>query len=185
MSYVETFTDNYNALCGIIIALFSFLFGDHWILFAALLLFNICDWFTGWYKGRATKSESSVKGLQGVLKKLGYWVVIMVAFMMGAVFIEIGDIIGVNLSITTLFGWYVVASLMVNEIRSIVENLIGAGFNVPYILVKGLDVADKTIDGKLHLLFDDESTPENVKVDLSIPEEDLKGKKTIVLKIED
>ena len=38
------------------------------------------------------------------------------------------------------------ASLLVNEIRSIVENFVEAGFNVPVILIKGLEVADKAIN---------------------------------------
>ena len=90
--------------------------------------------------------ENSVKGWQGVLKKLGYWIMIMVAFGASAVFIEIGKAIGVNLGITTLLGWFVLASLIINEIRSILENFVEAGYNVPTILVKGLEVADKVVN---------------------------------------
>lgn len=71
---------------------------------------------------------------------------IAVAFGAAAAFIEIGTVIGVDLSITTLLGWFVLASLLVNEIRSIVENFAEAGFNVPNILIKGLEVADKAIN---------------------------------------
>lgn len=49
-------------------------------------------------------------------------------------------------SVSTLLGWFVLASLLVNEIRSIVENFVEAGFNVPIVLVKGLEVADKAIN---------------------------------------
>ena len=65
------------------------------------------------------KKENSVKGWKGVLKKLGYWLMIMVAFGASAVFIEIGKTIGVDLQVTTLLGWFVLASLLINEIRSI------------------------------------------------------------------
>lgn len=71
---------------------------------------------------------------------------IMVAFIASAVFIEIGNVLGVNLQITTLLGYFVLASLLVNEIRSICENFVEAGFNVPLILKKGLEVADKAIN---------------------------------------
>ena len=71
---------------------------------------------------------------------------ILVAFGASAVFIEIGNAIGIDLEITTLLGWFVLASLLINEIRSILENFVEAGFNVPVILVKGLEVADKIVN---------------------------------------
>ena len=138
--------DGYNAITGAVVAILSFILGEHWILFAAFLLLNVADWITGWMKSRMTKKENSVKGWKGVLKKLGYWIMIAVAFGAAAIFIEIGAVIGVDLGITTLLGWFVLASLLVNEIRSIVENFVEAGFNVPIVLVKGLEVADKAIN---------------------------------------
>lgn len=89
---------------------------------------------------------NSKAGWKGVLKKLGYWIMIAVAFGASAVFVEIGKTIGVDLGITTLLGWFVLASLLVNEIRSICENFVEAGYNVPQILIRGLEVADKAIN---------------------------------------
>ena len=54
--------------------------------------------------------------------------------------------IGIDLGITTLLGWFVLASLIINEIRSILENFVEAGYNVPAILVNGLKVADKVVN---------------------------------------
>ena len=51
-----------------------------------------------------------------------------------------------DLGVTTLLGWFVLASLAINEIRSILENLVEAGFNVPNVLINGLEVADKIIN---------------------------------------
>ena len=143
---VFNFMDTYNAIVGGIIAVLSVVFGDHWILFALFLLFNIIDWLTGWMKSRIAGKENSMKGWQGVLKKLGYWLMILVAFSASAVFIEIGNTIGIDLGITTLLGYFVLASLIVNELRSILENFVESGFNVPAILVNGLEVADKMIN---------------------------------------
>ena len=143
---VFNFMDTYNAIVGGIIAVLSVVFGGHWILFALFLLFNIIDWLTGWMKSRIAGKENSMKGWQGVLKKLGYWLMILVAFSASAVFIEIGNTIGIDLGITTLLGYFVLASLIVNELRSILENFVEAGFNVPAILVNGLEVADKMIN---------------------------------------
>ena len=142
MNYMDT----YNAIVGGIVAVLSFVFGEHWILFAIFLLFNIADWITGWMKSRMAGKENSMKGWQGVLKKLGYWLMILVAFAASAVFIEIGNTLGMDLGVTTLLGYFVLASLLVNELRSILENFIEAGYNVPTVLVKGLEVADKVVN---------------------------------------
>ena len=142
MNYMDT----YNAIVGGIVAVLSFVFGEHWILFAIFLLFNVADWLTGWMKSRMAGKENSMKGWQGVLKKLGYWLMILVAFAASAVFIEIGNTLGMDLGITTLLGYFVLASLLVNELRSILENFVEAGYNVPTVLVKGLEVADKVVN---------------------------------------
>lgn len=109
---VQTITDNYNAFVGTVIAVISVIFGEHWYLFALFLVLNIADWVTGWMKSRIMKKENSVKGWKGVLKKIGYWIMITFAFMIAAGLIEIGEIIGVDLQITTLLGWFVLASLI-------------------------------------------------------------------------
>ena len=47
-----------------------------------------------------------------------------------------------------LLGWWVLASLIVNEARSILENLVEMGYDVPGFLVKGLAVTQKLIEAK-------------------------------------
>lgn len=146
MDYANAIIDTYNLVAGAIVAVLSYILGEHWILFVAFLLLNVADWITGWMKSRINKKENSVAGWKGVLKKLGYWLMVAVAFGASAVFIEIGRTIGIDLGVTTLLGWFVLASLLINEIRSIIENFVEAGFNVPKILTKGLEVADKIVN---------------------------------------
>lgn len=140
------YLDSYNALMGAVVAFLSVIFGEHWFLFVLFLVLNICDWITGWMKSRINKSENSAAGWKGVLKKMGYWIMILIAFMIATGLIEVGNIIGIDLGITTALGWFVLASLIINEARSIVENLVEAGHNVPSILSKGLEVADKLVN---------------------------------------
>ena len=148
MKYAEAIIDGYNAITGVVVAVLSYILGEHWLLFVAFLALNVADWLTGWMKSRMAGKENSVAGWKGVLKKLGYWLMIMVAFGAGAVFIEIGRSIGVDLGVTTLLGWFVLASLIINEIRSILENFVEAGYNVPGILISGLKVADKIVNSE-------------------------------------
>ncbi|WP_301081873.1 phage holin family protein [Thomasclavelia cocleata] len=135
-----------DAVIGAVIAFFSMIFGEHWILFAVFLLFNIVDYITGWMKAKMANKVNSTAGLIGVLKKLGYWIMVMVSFLASVLFIEIGNTLGIDLGITTLLGWFVLVSLTINELRSIIENLVETGYNIPNILTKGLEVADKIIN---------------------------------------
>lgn len=139
-------TDGINFLLGGIVAALTYIFGEHWTLFAIFLLFNVADWITGWMKSRLAGKENSVAGLTGVMKKLGYWLMIFLAFAAGYWFISMGELLGINLQITRLLGWFVLASLTVNEFRSILENFVEAGFNVPQVLIKGLEVADNAFN---------------------------------------
>ena len=143
---MKTFTDNYNLMLGSIVTVMTALFGVYWYVFAAYLFFNVADWLTGWYRSRKKKKESSRVGLQGVLKKLGYWIIIAVAFLISDVFVNLGrDILGIDLGFLTMVGWFTLACMMVNEVRSILENLVECGCNVPAVLVNGLEVADKML----------------------------------------
>ena len=138
--------DTYNAMVGAAVAVLSYILGEHWFLFVLFLLLNAIDWGTGWMKSRINNVENSKAGLKGVLKKLGYWLMIMVSFGASAAFVEVGKIINLDLGVTTLLGWFVLASLLVNEARSICENLVEMGVNVPTILVKGLQAANRVVN---------------------------------------
>ena len=58
-----------------------------------------------------------------------------------------------------MFGWFTLTCLIVNEARSIIENLIEIGINVPSFLKNGLkvynEIVEKTFD---NLISSDENT---------------------------
>lgn len=77
----KTFVDRYNAVAGSVVMILTLIFGTYWYVFAGYLLCNILDWLTGWYKSRKLGKESSKAGLKGAAKKVGYWIIIAVAFL--------------------------------------------------------------------------------------------------------
>ena len=97
MNYAAPIIDGYNAVTGAIVAVPLIHTRGTLDSFCGVLLLNVADWFTGWMKSRMAGKENSVAGWKGVLKKLGYWLMIMVAFGASAVFIEIGKAIGIDL----------------------------------------------------------------------------------------
>ena len=144
---MEQIIDRYNALAGAAVVLLTAVFGAYWYLFAGYFVLNIFDWISGWAKSRKLGKESSAVGLRGVLKKTGYWIIIAVAFLVSSVFVHLGhDLLGIDLTFLTLIGWYTLATLAVNEARSICENFVEMGYNVPSILVSGLKVTQEMID---------------------------------------
>lgn len=151
MTHID-FADKYNAIIGAVVAVLTAVFGTYWYVFAAFLLLNVIDWLTGWVKANKKKEESSRVGAIGAVKKLGYWAVVLVAFTISGVFVHFGsDMLGVDLSFLHLIGWWVLAMLIVNEARSILENLVEMGYNVPEILIRGLAVTEKLIAAKVDL----------------------------------
>ena len=61
--------DTYNALVGAVIAVLTYIFGEHWMLFALFLAFNVADWLTGWVKSRLAHKESSSAGWKAHVKR--------------------------------------------------------------------------------------------------------------------
>ena len=144
--------DKINVIYGLIATIGVALFGKYWFLFAGFLILNVIDYATGYCKARFyKKNESSAIGAKGILKKVFYWVVMGLAFFISTCFIYMGEIIGVNLAFVQLFGWFTLATYLINEIRSILENLVEMNVNVPTFLIAGLAVTQKLLDSKTEM----------------------------------
>lgn len=145
-----------------IIGSMTLFFGEYWFLFAGLLICNVCDWLTGNYKAKRKHISSSVEGAAGIMKKVSYWIVIAIAFYVSMTFERMGVMLGLNLSFMEAFGWMTLATYLVNEIRSIIENLVESGVEVPEFLIKGLAVTKKLMDAKNG---DSDNTSNNISTD--------------------
>lgn len=125
-------------------------FGIEWILFFGYLVLNIFDYITGTIKSKVNNTESSNKGLIGIIKKVCYWILICISFLISFLLVQVGIKINFNLDFVVFFGWFTLVCLIINETRSIIENLIEIGINVPSFLTKGLDIYTKIIDSKIN-----------------------------------
>lgn len=180
--------DRVNAVGGIIIAIATYVFGEHWLLFAAFLVLNVLDYFTGIFKAHMHQNENSMSGLKGVIKKLSYWILVALAFGLSPVLNHAGEMVGADIVAYTPFvGWFVLATLALNEFRSILENLVECGVAVPAVLIKSLEVAEKVMakceekfDGHLEIKND----PENqYSVTIETSKEELEERDSVTLKI--
>ena len=61
-----------------------------------------------------------------------------------------------KLSFLNVIGWWVLAMLIINEARSILENLVELGVKVPEVLIKGLAITEKLIEAGIDILDTDD-----------------------------
>ena len=144
--FFSAFTEESNLIWGGVVAVLSYLFGVHWPVFLLFLALNVVDYLYGIAKAKATNTWSSTKGAKGVVKKVSYWVVIALAFGLNAVFLELGTVIGVKLDFLQLIGWFVLALYIINELTSILENMVALGVDVPEFLIRGLAAVKTAVD---------------------------------------
>ena len=138
--------DGYNLTVGAVLAAMAGHFSQYGTVMTTFLIFNVIDWFTGTCKARLSGKESSASGLRGICKKLGYWVLVFVAFMIGENLVLIGKEMGITFEAASYIGILTLAMLVINEARSIMENLVQMGVNVPDILVRGLAVTAEKLE---------------------------------------
>lgn len=149
MNEANKILDTYNVIVGSAVTVLAAIFGSHWYLFIFFLVFNVFDYVTGLMKARKLKKESSSVGLAGIIKKLGYWIIIATAFLTAYALTALGeDILNIDLAFLALLGWFTLACLLINEVRSILENLVEYGLDVPYVLIKGLAVTERLLNDK-------------------------------------
>ncbi len=141
-------TDGYNLAAGALLTFLAEALHQYGAVLATFLAFNILDWITGTLRARLERKESSVAGLKGICKKIGYWVMLLVAVLTGYNLRILGQELGVALAAAEYIGWLTLAMLVINEARSITENLVGMGVNVPRVFTKGLAIAADKLQEK-------------------------------------
>lgn len=145
-----------NMIGGAIVTAVAAIFGQYWFLFAGFLLFNVIDWLSGWMRSSRKGESCSKVGAKGILKKVWYWVVIGTAFFIGFSFEAMGETVGVSLDFMELVGWFVLANYLVNEMRSILENLVDMEVPVPAFLVQGLKITAEKLDAAAQMKKEEE-----------------------------
>lgn len=148
---MNIFVSKINYIICTITAILSAILGDFWFLFIFLLGLNIIDYITGIMKAKHLKKESSKKAMKGFIKKFLIWCLVAMGFGLGITLEKIGQVIGINLHIMLAIGWFILVHCIINEFRSILENMIelDKGHLVPKWLIKGLEVTNKIMDKKV------------------------------------
>lgn len=135
------------------VAAFSMIFGWLGILAVPVLILaglNFTDYITGILASkRRNELVTSDKGLWGIVKKIGMWILVGLGWAMDVLINYAGQYVGLSIKLPFMVATIVAVWLICNEIISILENLLDIGVAMPPFLmplarmIKG-QVEDKT-----------------------------------------
>ena len=115
---------------------------------ALLLVIMVVDYISGMSKAYINGEWSSKVGFRGIIKKVGYMGVVIVAAVMDWVIYSGLKGVGVDIKMSYYLGLIVVIWLLINECISVLENLGEIGVPLPGFLIKGIKKLQKNIEDK-------------------------------------
>lgn len=111
---------------------------------------NLIDYATGLVaaKYRQDGGISSYKSIRGIFKKIGMWLLIIVGSFMDILIQYAVECMGLGLTVPFIVATVVAVWLVVNEIISILENLIDIGVKMPPFLMPIVKYIKKQVEEK-------------------------------------
>lgn len=116
-----------------------------------LLVVMIIDYATGMCKAWINASLSSRIGLIGILKKVGYLLVVCTAGVVDWLISSGLDKIGIKIDVGFYIGVIVVIWFIINELISILENLAIIGVPLPKFLTSLIHKLKVAVEGKVNV----------------------------------
>lgn len=113
---------------------------------AVLLIVMVLDYITGIVKAWMREELSSRVGIFGIIKKLGYLVIVAVAGVVDWLLAYGLQQVGIDLRLPFLLAAIVTCWLIINELISILENIAAQGGPVPPWLGRLLNRLKNTVD---------------------------------------
>ena len=131
------------------VAAFSMIFGWLGILAVPVLILaglNFTDYITGILASkRRNELVTSDKGLWGIVKKIGMWILVGLGWAMDVLINYASQYVGLSIKLPFVVATIVAVWLICNEIISILENLLDIGVAMPLFLM----LLAKTIKGQV------------------------------------
>ncbi|MDE7267276.1 MAG: phage holin family protein [Lachnospiraceae bacterium] len=97
---------------------------------------NMIDYITGLMASKYREEQiSSYKGMRGIIKKVCMWLLVIVGAMIDVLVKYAASTMGLNIQIPFIVATLVAVWIVVNEIISILENIIDIGVELPPFLL--------------------------------------------------
>ncbi len=114
---------------------------------------NVIDYFTGLAAARYREENiNSYKGIRGIIKKVCMWLLVLVGAWVDVLINYAIECAGIELSFPFVVATVVAVWLVVNEIISILENMIDIGVDMPPFLLPIVRYIKKQTEAKVELV---------------------------------
>nr|DAO54789.1 MAG TPA: holin [Caudoviricetes sp.] len=119
---------------------------------------NVIDYITGLMaaKFRQDGKISSYKSVRGITKKVCMWMLVIVGSFMDILIQYAVEVAGLGITIPFVVATIVAVWLVVNEIISILENLVDIGVDLPPFLMPVVKYIKKQVEDKAKLAEQEE-----------------------------
>lgn len=165
MQHVEPGAVGLRLVIGAALTAFSVYFNALAVPLIVLAIMMILDYITGMTAAWKQKTLNSKKGVEGIIKKIGYMVLVAVA--MGVDFLVMSGLrsFDITIQIDMIFGLLVPIWLIINEMISILENLSIIDVPIPDFLKKIIKKLKITAEATGDPVKDKEEIKENKEGD--------------------
>lgn len=117
-----------------------------------LVLCNLFDYGTGIFAAKYRNDTiSSYKGIRGIIKKVCMWLLIGVGAIIDTLINYAVECAGIAITIPFIVATVVAVWLIVNEIISILENMVDIGVDLPPFLMPIVKNIKKQVEDKARL----------------------------------
>lgn len=147
-------------IVGVVSLIGAWLFNRIGILLYVILILAVMmflDYLTGMLASKREALDhpddpaygwNSAKGAIGIIKKVGYLCVIVVAMVADYIILQAAAEMGWQINVKAIFGLMVAVWYLLNELLSIIENASRMGAPVPEWLAKYISVLKNKIESK-------------------------------------
>lgn len=113
---------------------------------------NVIDYITGiWAAGYRTENVNSYKGIGGIIKKVCMWLLVLIGAWVDILINYAMEYAGVGIELPFVVATVVAVWLVVNEIISILENMLDIGVHMPPFLLPVVKYIRKQVEDKAKL----------------------------------
>lgn len=110
---------------------------------------NLVDYITGLLAAPyRTETVSSYKGIRGIIKKVCMWLLVLIGAWVDILINYAVECAGVAITMPFIVATIVAVWLVVNEIISILENMIDIGVKMPPFLLPAVKYIKKQVEDK-------------------------------------